>query len=370
MDRKLMIAAGLYPPDIGGPATYAKMIEEELPKRGLETTVLPFSAVRSYPFLLRHVLYAFKLWRRRKDLAAIYALDPISVGLPALLVSRLCRRPFVLRLGGDYAWEQGRVRFGLSATLDEYTKDRKNADWRTRVLARLEDLVVARASLVIVPSQYLKNIVSTWPGVLARRVVVINSALSPIHIPQSKEELREHLGYKGFTIVSAGRLVPWKGFAELIDAVAEIPKANLVIVGEGPEEERLKALAKARGLSLRVRFLGAQNKEALGGFIKAADLFVLNTGYEGLSHQILEAMYLEVPVLTTRIGGNPEVIKDGENGVLVKYGNGEALKEAIERLCADKELRERLARNAVLTLKNFNRDKVVDELKEILLRIM
>ena len=77
---KIALAAGLYPPDMGGPATYALMLEAELPERGVEVHTIPFGWVRHYPKIIRHFIYAWKLWRETKDADVVYALDPMYSG--------------------------------------------------------------------------------------------------------------------------------------------------------------------------------------------------------------------------------------------------------------------------------------------------
>ena len=104
---KILLAAGIFPPDIGGPATYAQMLDDELPKVGIDVTVVPYGLVRSLPKAIRHLAYMRLLWKESKGCSVIYALDPMSVGVPARLVAVLKRKKFVVRLGGDYAWEQG-----------------------------------------------------------------------------------------------------------------------------------------------------------------------------------------------------------------------------------------------------------------------
>lgn len=108
--------------------------------------------------------------------------------------------------------------------------------------------------------------------------------------------------------------------------------------------------------------VGALGKETLGVTIAGADLFVLNTGYEGLSHQLLEVMDLGVPILTTEVGGNPELIKHGQHGHLVEYNNIQALAEAIVHLKESPDLTARYVQNARLRSKDFHKDIVQDQL--------
>ena len=94
-------------------------------------------------------------------------------------------------------------------------------------------------------------------------------------------------------------------------------------------------------------------------YLRASDVFVLNTKYEGLSHQILEALALEVPVLTTRVGGNTEVIVHKENGLLVSFNDIHALKEGMSKLLSDDEVRNSLVLNGKEKLKMFDRQTMI-----------
>ena len=103
---KILLATPLYPPEIGGPSTYTKMLEENLPEHDIELVVVPYGQVRKYPKIIRHLIFTYKLIRSSRSCNFIYALDPVSVGLPALLASRIVRKPFMLRVPGDYAWNK------------------------------------------------------------------------------------------------------------------------------------------------------------------------------------------------------------------------------------------------------------------------
>ncbi len=109
---RLLIATPLYPPDPGGPATYAKALEEGLPPLPIEVDLVKFSDVRHLPKGVRHVAYFWRVLRALKGVDVVLALDPVSVGLPALLAALIARKKFVLKVVGDYAWEQGRQRWG------------------------------------------------------------------------------------------------------------------------------------------------------------------------------------------------------------------------------------------------------------------
>lgn len=365
---KIVIATGLYPPEIGGPATYAAMLKTELPPLGIEVTVVPFGLVRSYPKIIRHFVYTYKLWIESSGSDVVYALDPISVGLSALWVSRLRKTPFLIRLGGDYAWEQGRVRFGVKDTLDDYLSKPDEAVLAVRMFAKLQTYVVSKACKVILPSNYLKSVVMKW-GIDESKIQVIYSALFPLQVTETKEKLRSKLNYSYPTIMSAARLVPWKGFPVLISVVAKLksqyPDISLIIAGSGAEKKRLEAQVLDLNLEKHVKFTGDVSKDTLGALIKTADVFVLNTAYEGLSHQLIEVMDIGTPIVTTTAGGNTELITDGIDGLLVEFNDQEQILQAVNRILNNQEIGERIVQSARGRSKLFSKVEVISEIKKV-----
>lgn len=370
---KVLIATGLYPPEIGGPATYALLLEDELPKKGAAVSIVPFGWVRHYPKIIRHIVYAYKLWQESKDADIIYALDPISVGIPALFIAKLRRKKFIIRLGGDYAWEQGRGRFGLTETLDEYLTGDTRRPLMVKVLAALQSYVTKRATKVIAPSDYLKSVIIKW-GVMPANIVVIYSALYPLSVEGTKEELHDQLSFTHPTIVSAGRLVPWKGFVVLIEVVARLkekyPDITLVIAGDGEEHDTLIAKAEAEDVATNLRLVGRISKDALGASIKGADVFVLNTAYEGLSHQLIEVMDLGTPIVTTTAGGNPELITNDVSGILVPFNDVQALQAAIIRILEHPETSSRMVQSARARSREFSQTVMIEKIEAVLRQLI
>lgn len=367
----ILLAASLYPPDIGGPATYARSLELELEKRGVPITVVPFREVRHLPKLVRHLTYTWRLWRAAKHATHLYALDPVSVGIPVRLVSWLTKKPYLLRLGGDYAWEQGWQRFGLRETLDAYTENRRLARWPVRVMHRLQAAVAMHAQYVVVPSEYFGSIVATW-GVAPEQVAVILSALQAPPRGASRETARQNLGLAAgvYTVVTGGRLVRWKGVREVISAIAELRAAGvpaaLFVFGDGEERVALETVARERGVGELVTFTGALGRAELGELLTAADVFVLNTAYEGRSHQLLEAMGARVPIVTSDIGGNRELIEDGVTGLLVPYANAAAIATALRTVYEQPAAAHRRAETARATVGQFTEHDSVDAFLRLL----
>lgn len=363
--KKILIATGIYPPDGGGPATYSKLLYDQLPKESFEVEVLSFGEVRHLPKLLRHIVYFIKTIRRGRTMDIIFAQDPVSVGLPAMLAARLLRKKFLLKIVGDYAWEQGIQRFGVTDRLDDFAGKTHGYGVGVRMLKIIERVVAQNAERIIVPSEYLRTIVVKW-GVSAKQVQVIYNAFQAPIISKTREEIRRERGLLSPLVVSAGRLVPWKGFQRVIETVGDIPDIHLVIVGEGPLRGELESLVKKLNLSDRVTFTGNVLHTTALEYLKAADVFVLNTAYEGFSHFLLEVMAIGTPVITTPVGGNRELIEDGVSGIFVQQNDRSALGVAINRLMKDPGLRKQLAVHAQQSVTKFSKERMFADLVSLI----
>ncbi|HYC34721.1 MAG TPA: hypothetical protein VEC13_03230, partial [Candidatus Paceibacterota bacterium] len=147
---RVLIATGIYPPDIGGPATYSKLLFDELPKKGFSVRVLSFGEVRRFPKVVRHFLYFFKLFLKAFKSDFIFAQDAVSVGFPSLLVSKILNKKFLIRVPGDHAWEQGTQRFGITDSIDDFQNKKYNQ--KVEFLRKIQKFVVSHADVVIIPS--------------------------------------------------------------------------------------------------------------------------------------------------------------------------------------------------------------------------
>lgn len=366
---KILIATGIYPPQIGGPATYSKLLHDELPRYGFDVSVCNFGDVLQFPKIVRHTVYFFKVLGAARSTDIIYAQDPVSVGFPALLAAQVRGKKFIVKIVGDYAWEQGTQRFAVIDRLDEFSKTSAKYSWRVRLLKKVQKYVADSATAIVTPSGYLKKIISNW-GIDPQKITVIYNSFDFKGLSSGKSVLRHKLGITGTLIISVGRLVPWKGFSVLIEAMAEvkkeIPDSTLFIAGEGPIKAELEKHAKEIGLEKDVIFLGKVPQTTLFEYVKAADLFVLNTDYEGFSHQLLETMALGTPIITTPVGGNIELVEDGENALFVDYNDKLKLAESIIGLIRNPVLAEKISKNAKAKVKEFSDNRMLDNLTEFL----
>jgi glycosyltransferase involved in cell wall biosynthesis len=368
---KICVVTGTFHPEPGGPSTYLYNLLGDLVQRGHEVAVItygdredeydyPYSVIRisrHQPIPVRLIKFVYRILSigRRYDLLFVN-----NYGLPAVVANAFLRRLVAMKLVGDFAWEYS-IRHGLidkDEGIDEFQQ--KSHPFKVELLKRLQLFYVSKAKAVIAPSQYFKGIISGW-GIPQDRIEVIYNAIdvSKYDIACIKEEAQGRLGLGGKIILTVARLTPWKGVDKIIKVLPEIRRqideANLVVVGDGPELGNLQRLARELGVKEYVSFVGHVPHEEVPHYLKAADVFVLYSGYEGLPHIVLEAMATGLPVILSDKGGNREVVEDGVNGLLVPIGNQEKLKEASLKVLQDRELaqefvdrsREKVARTFV-----------------------
>lgn len=347
---RIFIASGIFHPEPGGPATYLYRLLPELVARGHAVRVLTFGdgPTAGYPYPLRRIprralplRWAQYARAARQEMRRADEVFLNSLGLP-LLGGRGV--PRVLKVVGDLAWERAVNKGWIAPTEDVDAFQHGRYPWRVRLLQAQRAREVRRADRVIVPSRYLRDMVIGW-GAPPERVHVIYNALPPDSqtAALSQAEARAALGLGAEPLLlTVARLVPWKGIDHLIRALPAVPEARLLVAGEGPDEARLRALAAAEGMSARVTFLGRVARERLALTFRAADYTVLYSGYEGLSHVLLESLQAGTPLIASDKGGNPEIVAHGRNGLLVPYPDAGALAEAL-RDAFSSETRARLA---------------------------
>ncbi|HVJ52734.1 MAG TPA: glycosyltransferase family 4 protein [Aliidongia sp.] len=187
-------------------------------------------------------------------------------------------------------------------------------------------------------------------GMAPERTKIIHNGIDTSRLGGSATDLRAALGIPAdaFTVMTAGSLIERKGHDLLIRAFQSLPlepvPPRLLILGDGPERERLAALAASLGLEDRIHFLG--HTKEVGAAYRAADLFALASRGDSFGLVLAEAGHFELPSVSTRVGGIPEVVIDEETGLLVPPDDVPALAAALAKLMADPARREQLGRAA------------------------
>jgi glycosyltransferase involved in cell wall biosynthesis len=376
---RILILTGIFPPEIGGPATYTEKLSKELAKKGDKIKIITygkkgidyplpvFYVSKKWPKIIRHSIFLLKAIKESFSVDLIYSQNLFSVGIPGLIASKISGKKFLVKIVGDYVWEQS-LRMGwFRGGIDEFQTIHS---FRINLLKKIQKLVASKADIIITPSNYLKGLIIGW-GVPDEMIKVIYNAAEEIkRTDLSKEEAKKEIGIEGDIIFSIGRLSPWKGFSMLVEVMGDLVKENdnlkLVIAGDGEERKNIEDKIKALNLEDNVFILGRVPHEKINIYFKASELFVLNTAYEGFPHVILEAMQSEVPVITTNKGGNVEVIENNVNGLLVGYNNREKWKDAILKIYKDNNLRNKFIGESKTKIKQFNWGKLVREVSEVL----
>lgn len=226
---------------------------------------------------------------------------------------------------------------------------------RSPRIRRVASMVFPKAARVICNSRFTRSEAIALGADPLRTEVIPPGAPAPIAVdPETLDALRAQIG--GPFLLCVARLVPHKGQDALIEVLTHLEDHRVVLIGSGPHESRLRALAQAKGVADRVVFAGRVDDSALPAYYGAASAFVLlsravsvgeSAGVEGAGISILEAMSMGCPVIAGATGGIPETVVDGSTGVLVDPTDVRAVAQRITRLLNDPGLREHVTAEAL-----------------------
>ena len=371
---KILITTGIFPPDIGGPASYIPRTATALVKLGHDVRVLtssepvhlkrddePYPFVihrvnRRLPFLWRSFNYIRYILRLARNTDIIYANGLFT---ETGIVSLSLRKPLVMKVVGDKAWERATNRGWVADDFSIFQT--KNYGIKVEILKWLRSWSVRHADKVIVPRQYLANTITGW-GIEKDRVSIVYNGseptnnVKPVEIPLPTQK----------KVVTVGRLIGLKCIDQLIHAIAMLEGTGLIIVGDGPLRSHLESVAKTHNISDRVYFAGARTREETLALMAACDLMVLNSVHEAFPHVLLEAVSLHLPVVATAVGGIPEMIEHGKTGFLVEPNNTDQLSRTIWEILR-KEIQLENTREVINnTLRRFSVSKMITETEKVL----
>jgi glycosyltransferase involved in cell wall biosynthesis len=361
---KVLVVSGIWPPDVGGPATHAPEVAAFLVGRGHDvravTTADAPPATESYPveFVRRSLGPGLRHAEGVRLVAAgaRWADVVYSTGMfgRSSLGARLARTPLVVKLTADPAYERAR-RWGLwRRSLEDFQRD---AGIATLPLRLARDFDIRHTAHVITPSAYIRKLALEW-GAAPDRVTELANPAPSVPELRPREELRRELGFDGPTLVFAGRLTAQKALDIGIEAARRAGVA-LAIAGDGPDREALERLGYAR-------FLGPLPRLGVLELFRAGDASLLSSLWENFPHTVVEALAVGTPMIATRCGGVAEIVRDGENGLLVEPRDLDGLTAAIERFFADAELATRLRAAAAPSVARYAADAIYGRLERIL----
>ena len=372
----VLVVSGIWPPDVGGPASHAPDVAAFLRSRGHTVEVVITASAAPAP-----EAYPVHWIRRSLPKGAIHVRTGLEVGHWAARAdvvyttgmfgrstfgARLARRPYVIKLTADPAFERARRRGIVGGDVDEFQREGSGA--AVRLLRFARDVELKRAAHVFTPSAYLRELALSW-GVNSERVSVLPNPTPRLPALRPRDELRHSFGMTGPALAFAGRLTAQKSLRVALEAVAAVDAVTLSIAGEGDQLGTLERDVAELGLTERVQFLGALPRDRVVELFAAADASILSSTWENFPHTVVEALAVGTPVIATATGGVGEVVQDGENGLLVPLGDSRALGDAIRRYFGDEELRRRLREQAAPSVEQYSQERIFTELEQTLLQV-
>jgi len=380
-------------PQVGGGETQTALLAAGLSARGHQVTVLARRSLIGVPYeesgdyrVLRIgpegpgrfrkwglVLTLPRVLRRLLPQTDIVVVSGFRLlGVPVLRAAGKFRIPVVLKADSPGEWsgeyfQQGLRSIGLSL---ENPLVRRFLKLRNRRLDAASAFVAMGAQL---------GVELEVGGVNPERIARIPNGVdltrfSPVDAVE-RQELKSELGLpEGFVLTSVGRLVRYKGLHNLLEAWSRVstahPEALLVIVGEGGDdmescERDLRALAEAKGLGARVRFVGAVEDTA--PWLRASDGFVFLSTHEAFGLALVEAMACALPVVTTKVGAVAPYLLDQQNALVVDPADIAGLSGAFNDLLSDQDKSAAIGEAARRTVvQHFGADEVVQRWEALL----
>ena len=304
---KVILATGIYPPEIGGPATYVQALAKELTQKGNDVTVITYGkrkfddskwavihVSKSIP-ILRWWKYAKALRQHGKDADIVYAFSSVSCGVPIWL-ARLKGPKKILRLGGDFFWERYTDRGGMMSLKEWYGKG-------SFVLKSLSPWVLKTFDHIVFSSRYQEEVYENCYKKLPEHSVIENAL--PSGVPQ------KHQKHTPFRLLFMGRFVAFKNLLALIEAMAHLEACELTLVGNGPMKGKVQTHASAFSVLNRVKFVDPVHGAEKQKVFAEHDLMVIPSITELTPNVALEARAAGLPVLLTEETGLSEQLRSG-----------------------------------------------------------
>jgi len=241
---KILIATGIYPPQVGGPAYYAKGLSEALQEAGHEVQVVTYGSLMRLPTGVRHLAFLARLMPKVLWAERIIALDTFSVALPVALATRVLRVPFVVRTGGDFVWEEYLERTGESIPLKDFYTTSRSYTFKERLILRATQYVLERANVVLFSTALQRDVWTAAYTIAPERVRLIENAIDT-SLPSVAPTKKNFLWYV--------RPTAFKNSARLHAAFAKAKERYPDIVleeGQIPKQQLLEKMASCYAVVL------------------------------------------------------------------------------------------------------------------------
>lgn len=345
----ICIISGIYPPDIGGPSTFANNLVKSLEDcRFIVFTYGECSSIRkcrtARVFVLSRNINIFF-----RELIAFTILPILIFKTNYVIICgnynkgifwcRLLNKKYLVRIVGDDVWERAKNRRWTLSSIENYMD---SPNYKIRLLHKFRVYMLNLGGVKVVPSNYTRQMVAKW-GVDESKIKVIYNPVrqSSVNMPSKKK-------FTGIIkLITTSRLVGLKRVDKLIEMLTYLsPNYIISIIGDGPEKDKLEAMARVLEVDDRVIFHGALAPEDITKLLNTSDLFVMYSETENFPHSVIEAMAMGLPVICTNVGGTPEVVRDRLNGILVERDDFHGFIKAIQELSSNPKLYDYLSKNA------------------------
>lgn len=317
----ILITVGIFPPDIGGPASFVPKISNFLIKSGHNVQIICLSEEkdiyvedklnvirinRSNKLPIRWLKTTYQIIKngRKSDLIFINGL-----GVEASLANLLLKKPTIRKIVGDPVWERAYNRKRIKESFDKFQNNKHSLMIEMQKLIR--NWSINSAKIIITPSDHLKGFVSELG--FKKEILKINNGV------EVTEVQRKTLDKPEINLIIVSRLVIQKNIDLVINALKILNNVNLKlnIIGEGNEISKLEKVIDDFNLHNQVKLLGKIDNNEISKFLSNSDIFIQASDYEGLPHSVLEAINYEVPILSTEAGGCKDLLNDGERGFII-----------------------------------------------------
>ena len=341
---RVLVTVGIFPPDIGGPATFvpkiAKYFQDEL---NYEIEILTLSdnknsninddfsvkrIDRNLPIIYRWLKTIFTIYKlgKNKDLIFVNGL-----GTETTIANIFLKKKIIRKIVGDPVWERAYSKAKISESFDEFQV--KNYGFSISLQKKVRSFSIKKSDIVVTPSQHLKNFILNLG--FKNKIEIINNG---VFIPEENTNIFTN-DQINITIVS--RLVSHKNIKKIIRAISDLndPLIYLNIIGDGPELNQLQKISLESNNKDNIIFHGKLNRDDINHIFLKSDIYIQASNYEGLPHSLLEAMSYGIPVLCTPVGECKEILGNEDRGYILDLPVSKSnIKSKIKEIIGEKNI--------------------------------